>query len=198
MGQIYKANITAGALLVPESRKISDLMIREVSVEEWKDAVENKNILQKLSISSSKRVASFIKARLGLMTPELWKMVRDGDAVLATQAVFAAAIKHCRILGDYLDIVVRGQFRNLEDRLTPLLWDEFILSCKQRDPLMEDFPPSTAKKMRSVIHKILSEAGYLQSPHNWKLKRIEIVPEVMEYLIKHHEEYVCKCIQVSK
>lgn len=198
MGQIYKANITAGALLVPESRKIADLMIREVSVEEWKDAVENKNILQKLSVSSSKRVASFIRARLGLMTPELWKMVRDGDAVLATQATFAAAIKHCRILGDYLDIVVREQFRKMEDRLTPLLWDEFILSCKQKDPLMEDFPPSTAKKIRSVVHKILVEAGYLQSAHDWRLKRVEIVPEVIDYLIKNNEEYVCKCIQVSK
>jgi len=194
----YIANITAGALLVSESRKIADLMIREVSVEEWKDAVENKNILQKLSVSSSKRVASFIRARLGLMTPELWIMVRDGDAVLATQAIFAAAIKHCRILGDYLDLVVREQFRMMEDRLTPLLWDEFILSCKQRDSFMQDFPPSTAKKMRSVTHKILAEAGYLQSPHCWKLKRVEIVPEVMEYLIRHNEEYVCKCIQVSK
>jgi len=44
----YIANITAGALLVSESRKIADLMIREVSVEEWKDAIENKNILQRL------------------------------------------------------------------------------------------------------------------------------------------------------
>lgn len=194
----YIANITAGALLVSESRKIADMMIRKVSIEEWKDAVENKNILQKLSVSSSKRIASFIKARLGLMTPELWEMVRDGDAVLATQAIFAAAIKHCRILGDYLDIVVRVQFRKMEDRLTPLLWDEFVLSCKQRDPLMEDFPPSTAKKMRSVTHKILLEAGYLQSPRSWKLRKIEIVPEVMEYLIHHNEEYVLKCIQVSK
>ena len=130
MEGIYKANITAGALLVSESRKIADLMIREVSAEEWKKSVEDKNILQKLSVSSSKRVASFIRARLELMTPELWKMVRDGDAVLATQALFASAIKHCRILGDYLDFVVREQFKKLEDRLTPALWDEFVLSCK--------------------------------------------------------------------
>ena len=194
----YIANITAGALLVSESRKIADLMIREVSVEEWKDAVENKNILQKLSVSSSKRVASFIRARLGLMTPELWKMVRDGDAVLATQATFAAAIKHCRILWDYLYIVVREQFRKMEDKLSPALWDEFIVLCKQRDPFMEDFQPSTAEKMRSVVHKILVEAGYLHSARDWRLKRVEIVPEVIDYLIKNNEEYVCKCIQVSK
>lgn len=194
----YKANITAGALLIPESRKIADLMLRQVSAEEWKKAIEEENILQKLSVSSSKRVASFIRARLGMMNSDLWKMVRDGDGILTTQALFAAAIKHCRILGDYLDIVVRQQFRKLEDNLTPALWDEFIVSCKQRDPAMEDFPPSTAKKMRSVVHKILVEVGYLQKAHNWTLNRIEIVPEITEYLRNNNEAYVLKCIQVSK
>lgn len=198
MNELYKANITAGALLVPESRKIADLMLRNVAPQEWKEAIEQKNILQKLSVSSSKRVASYIRSRLELMKPELWQMVRDGDAVLSTQAIFAAAIKHCRILGDYLDLVVREQFRKLEDRLTPSLWDEFVLSCKQRDPSMEDFPPSTAKKMRSVVHKILVEVGYLQSAHNWTLKKIEIMPEIADYLVRHEEEYIQKCIQVSK
>jgi len=198
MNELYKANITAGALLVPESRKIADLMLRNVSPQEWKEAIEQKNILQKLSVSSSKRVASHIRSRLELMKPELWQMVRDGDAVLSTQAIFAAAIKHCRILGDYLDLVVREQFRKLEDRLTPALWDEFVLACKQRDPLMVDFPPSTAKKMRSVIHKILVEVGYLKKAHDWHLKKIEIVSEVTEYLKNNNEEYVLRCIQVGK
>jgi len=198
MERIYKANITAGALLIPESRKIADLLIRRVSASEWKSAIEIQNILQKLSKASAMRVAALIKIRLELMTPELWKMVRDGDSILTTQALLAASIKHCRMLGDYLDVVVRGQFNNMENRLTPLLWDEFIISCKQRDPFMEDFPPSTAVKMRSATHKILVEAGYLVSSHDWKLKRVEIVPELIEYLKQNNEEYVLNCIQVSK
>lgn len=198
MPNIYTANLTAGGLLVPESRKIADLMLRNVSAQEWKESVEQKNILQKLNVSSSKRVASHIRSRLELMKPELWQMVRDGDAVLSTQAMFAAAIKHCRILGDYLDLVVRDQFRKLEDKLTPAIWDAFVLACKQRDPLMEDFPLSTAKKMRSVVHKILVEVGYLKSAHDWHLRRTEIVPEVIEYLKNNNEEYVLRCIQVGK
>lgn len=197
MDGIYKANITAGALLVTESRKIAELMLRNASALEWKIAIEQKNILQKLSVSSSKRTALHIRSRLRLMTPDLWQMVRDGDAVLATQAIFAAAIKHCRILGDYLDITVREQFRKLEDKLTPALWDEFVVSCKQRDHLMENFSPPTAQKMRSVIHKILVEVGYLKSPRDWHLVKIEIVPEIIEYLKKNNENYILKCIQVN-
>jgi len=198
MEGLYKANITAGALLVSESRKIADLMLRKVSPLEWKDAIEQRNILQKLNVSSSKRIASYIRSRLEPMTPELWQMVRDGDAVLATQSVFAAAIKHCRILGDYLDLVVREQFRKMDDQLTPALWDEFVLSCRQRDLQMEDFPPTTASKMRSVVHKILAEVGYLKNPRIWQLQKIEIVQEVTAYLKDNNEGYVLKCIQANK
>jgi len=196
MEGIYKANITAGALLVPESRKIADLLLRNVTSSEWKQAIEEKNILQKLSVSSSKRVAAHIRSRLELMTPELWEMVKDGGAQTATHAVFAAAIKHCRILGDYLDLVVREQFRCLEDRLTPRLWEDFIEACNQRDPSMEDFPPSTAKKMRSVVHKILFEAGYIKNVYSWELQKIAIDTDVLSYLERNHEQYVLKCIRV--
>ena len=194
----YKANITAGALLVYESRKIAGLMLTEVSPDEWKQVIEDQNILQRLSPASSIRIANFIRSRLRLMTPDLWELVKDGDSVTATQACLAAAIKHCRLLGDYLDIVVRGQFNKLEDRLTPRLWEDFVLGCKQRDPEMDGFPLTTAKKMRTNIHRILNEAGYLKGGRKWLLQRVDILPEILRYLKNNDEEYVLRCMQVTK
>ena len=194
----YKANITAGALFVPESRKIAGLMLTEVSPDEWKQVIEDQNILQRLSPASSIRIANFIRSRLRLMTPDLWELVKDGDSVTATQACFAAAIKHCRLLGDYLDIVVRGQFNKLEDRLTPRLWEDFVLGCRQRDPEMDEFPSTTAKKMRTNIHRILNEAGYLKGGRKWLLQRVDILPEILRYLKNNDEEYVLRCMQVTK
>ena len=194
----YKANITAGALLVYESRKIAGLMLTEDSPDEWKQVIEDQNILQRLSPASSIRIANFIRSRLRLMTPDLWELVKDGDSVTATQACFAAAIKHCRLLGDYLDIVVRGQFNKLEDRLTPRLWEDFVLGCRQRDPEMDEFPSTTAKKMRTNIHRILNEAGYLKGGRKWLLQRVDILPEILRYLKNNDEEYVLRCMQVTK
>lgn len=194
----YKANITAGALFVPESRKISGLMLAKVDSDEWKQAIEDQNILQRLSPASSIRIANFIRSRLRLMTPDLWELVKDGDSVTATQACLAAAIKHCRILGDYLDIVVRGQFNKLEDRLTPRLWEDFVLGCRQRDPEMDEFPLTTAKKMRTNIHRILNEAGYLKGGRKWLLQRVDILPEILRYLKNNDEAYVLRCIQITK
>lgn len=194
----YKANITAGALFVPESRKIAELMLAEVGPDKWKQAIEEQNLLQRLSPASSIRIANFIRSRLRLMTPDLWGLIKDGDSDTATQACLAAAIKHCRILGDYLDIVVRGQFKKLEDRLTPRLWEDFVLGCRQRDPEMDEFPPSTAKKMRTNIHRVLNEAGYLKGGRKWLLQRVDILPEIMRHLKDNEEEYILKCMQVTK
>src|ERR1700693_4087353 len=45
-GMRYKADITAGALKLPESRLIADLLLRHVDAEGWKDAIVTKNVLQ--------------------------------------------------------------------------------------------------------------------------------------------------------
>mgnify|MGYP000017641424 FL=1 len=194
----YKANITAGALFVPESRKIAGLMLAEVDPDEWKRAIEDQNILQQHSLATSIRIANFIRSRLALMTPELWGLIKDGDSVTATHACFAAAIKHCRLLGDYLYIAVREQFKKIEDRLTPRIWETFLLGCTQRDPEMKEFPPSTAKKMRTNIHRILNQAGYLTDGRKWILQKVDISPEVLEYLKENNEKYVLRCIQITK
>jgi hypothetical protein len=192
----YKANITAGALLIIESRKVAQLLLENVDKLHWKESIENQNILQKRSPASAKRIAALIRSRLELMDAGLWTLIANGDSIVATHATFAAAIKHCTLLGDYLDIVVRGQFRILEEKLSRRLWDDYIIQCQQRDPLMDDFSPSTANKMRSNIHKILVEAGYLKNSRTLILQRVEIVKEVIRYLQSRNENYVLKCIQV--
>lgn len=192
----YKANITAGSLLIPESRKVAQLLLEEVGNAGWKDAIESQNILQRRSISTAMRIAALIRVRLKLMEPALWKLIVNGDSTVATHAVFASAIKHCQLLGDYLDLVVREQFNRFEDRLSIRIWDDYIVECTQRDPLMGKFPDSTAIKIRSNIHKVLVEAGYLRDVRSKILQRVEISPEVIGYLEANNENHVLRCIQV--
>lgn len=42
----YSADITAGALKLPESRIIADLLLRQLDAEGWKNAIVTKNLLQ--------------------------------------------------------------------------------------------------------------------------------------------------------
>ena len=76
----YKADITAGALKLPESRVIADLLLRQVDAEGWKDAIVTKNVLQARSPATARRLTTLIRGRLETMGAELWKLVRDGKA----------------------------------------------------------------------------------------------------------------------
>ena len=122
----YKADITAGALKVPESRVIADLLLREVDAEGWKDAVVKRNVLQARSPATATRLARLVRGRLETMGPELWRLVRDGKGSVATHAVLAAAVKHSPLLGDFLDLVVREQHRLFAKALSNKLWDDYL------------------------------------------------------------------------
>ena len=192
----YKANITAGGLLVPESRKITRFLLTYPDKAGWKHAIQTENILQQRSMASAIRIANLIKARLELMAPPIWELIADGNASVSTHAVFATAIKHSRILGNFLDIVVRDQLKRMEEKLSYHLWDEYLEGCKQRDPDMPPIPESTAEKTRNNVFKILYEVGYLSHRRKLTLQRIIIVTEVMEYLKTNQENYVLERIQV--
>ena len=88
----YKADITAGSLKLAESRRVADLLLQRVDVKGWNEAIIDRNVLQIRSPATAKRMASFIRARLETMGPELWKLVRDGQGAVANHAIFAAAL----------------------------------------------------------------------------------------------------------
>ena len=122
----YKADITAGALKLPESRLIADLLLRQVDAEGWKDAIMTKNVLQARSPATSRRLTTLIRSRLETMGPELWKLIRDGKGTVAAHAVLAAAVKHSPLLGDFLEIVVAEQYPQYSDALLAGARESFL------------------------------------------------------------------------
>ena len=132
----YKADITAGSLKVAESRIVAELLLRKVSKDRWKKSIIEDNVLQTRSEATAIRLSRLIRKRLELMQPELWRLVRDGAGEVATHAVLAAAIKHSHLLGDFLDLAVREQYRVFNTVLSNKLWDEYLDDCRRRDPEM--------------------------------------------------------------
>ena len=83
----YKADITAGALKLPESRIIADLLLRQVDAERWKDAIVTKNVLQARNPATARRLAKLIRGRLETMGPEHWELVRDGKGTASVYSL---------------------------------------------------------------------------------------------------------------
>lgn len=193
----YKADIAGGSLKLPESRVIAGLLLDGFDGAGWHDAIIVRNVLQKRSPSTAKRQASLVRSRLITMGPDLWLLVRHGGAQVAAHAVLAAAIKHSPLLGDFLDTVVREQYRLLRPTLPRRLWTEFLEQCRSREPMMPVWQQSTVTKLADFVFRILHEAGFVSDTKAMTLQPVRIADEVLGYLRTHNEEYVLRCIQVS-
>ena len=196
--KLYNGEIVAGSLLIPESREIAKLLLQEASEEEWRQAIIINNILQKRSPASAKRQAKLIRNRLVLMTPEHWALVKDGNAEVTTQALLAAAVKHSRLLGDFMGNVCRQHWLTFNRTLSDKDWREFLETCSQVDPGVGKWTATTTTKLRQVVFRILAEAGYIDSTRKLNLQPVSVVPEVREYLAKHSEGYILQCMEYTK
>lgn len=193
----YRADITAGALKVTESRVVADLLLRGVDQVGWRKALYDQNVLQARSAQTAKRLRTLIRSRLETMTDDLWRLVRDGTGDVAIHACLAAAVKHSHLLGDFLDLVVRDQYRMYADALSRKLWADYIEDCRGRDPEMPDWSESTVDRLRSSVFQILAEAGYVANTRTLKLQTVHIAQPVLRYLENQNEQYVLRCIQVG-
>ena len=193
----YSADITAGALKVPESRVIAGLLLRDVTDREWRKAIYDENVLQARSPKTAKRLSVLVRGRLSLVEAPLWKLILDGSVVEATHACLAAAVKGSFLLGDFLDLVLRDQDRTCKETLALTRWADYIQGCRGRDPGMAQWSDSTITRLRSSVYSILAESGYINGTRTRKLQAVHIVKPVLRYLEQNEEQYVLRCIQVG-
>src|SRR5690554_516112 len=194
----YTATITSASLRLRESRIIADLLLRDIGGAQWKDAILEQNILQMGSRESMRRVSNLVRARLEPMGEGLWRMVRDGGREIASQAAFAGAVKHSRLLGDFMDITMREQRALFADKLEPSLWGDYIAGCRGRDPHMPQWSDSTIARLRSAVFSMLAEAGYLKDTRSLLLQNVFLEDALVAYLQSRGETYVLHYMELTQ
>lgn len=127
----------------------------------------------------------------------MWRLVHDGKGPVATHAVFAAAVKHSALLGDFLGMVVAEQYRIFTKTLTNQLFDEYLEGCKVRDPDVPDWNESTRNRLRSSVFQMLAQAGYLENTRTLNLQPVQISERVLQVLRDRCETYVLRCLEAS-
>ena len=193
---IYSADITAGSLKLPESRVIARLLLDDVDDDWWQAAIYDRNELQARSPATAKRLTRLIRNRLETMDEDLWRLVVDGSSREATHAVLAAAVKHSRLLGDFLDHAVRDAHRMRRDELSLSDWEEFLRNCEARDEAVSGWSESTRRKLQTTIFFILQQAEYIDTARRRRLQMVHIEQSVLNYLEGRGEDYVLRCVRI--
>ena len=195
---IYTATISSTPLRLRETRIIADLLLQGLSAEAWKKAIVDENVLQVGSTIGVIRSSNILRARLEPLGEGLWKMIRDGGKGQSTQAAFAGAIRHSRLLGDFMDIAIREQRTLFAKKLEHRMWTEYITGCRGRDPEMPHWSDATVAKLRSVVFSMLAEADYLKDTRSLILQNVFVDAELADYLRDRDENYVLRCMEVME
>jgi len=194
----YNAEISAGSLMLSESRKIAALLLTNPSNTEWEHALKVENILQKNTPATAYRQAQLIRKRLVTLDKEAWKVIADGDMEVSTQLLLAAACKHSRLLEDFLRDVYAKQLSRMALALSRHLWDAFWVECAHRDAEIEDWSASTKAKLFEVIARILVEAKYLDSSRKLNMTPPSLHPTVISFLKRYGESDILSTMKVSR
>lgn len=197
MSGIYTAEVTAGSLMLRESREIAKLLLKDATQQEWHRALVVENVLQKTAPSTAKRMARLLRDRLATMPREVWEMVVSAPNDMALQLLLACAIKHSRILGDFMLKVVRTHFQTYNLHLSQKDWKFYLEECRHIDGAVDTWSEITRKKMGQVVYRILAEAKYLDGTRTLKLQPVTILPEVRKLLEREKEKYILKAMDVT-
>jgi hypothetical protein len=193
----YQANLTGGSLKVAESRIVAGLLLQGGDPKGWRKAIQTDNLLKARTPGTAKRLGRLIRDRLSPMPPEILQMIRDSAGDVATHAVLAAAIRHSPLLGDFMDLTLRDQYRRFSKCLTNKVWEDYLEECRGRDPEMPQWSDSTVRRLRSSVFQILAQAGFVQDTRSMALLRPHIADQVIACLKLNREDYVLRCITVG-
>lgn len=196
---IYNAEISAGSLMLPESRRIAAFLLMHPSKDQWFDRIKLDNVLQKKSPATARRQARLIRNRLETLEEGAWALIANGSQEVATQLLMASAIKHSRLLGDFLRDVYAAHLRRLETTLSPAKdWESFMADCLQRDPAIAQFSDTTKAKLMQVILRVLAEGKYIDSTKTLRLTPPHLHPDVVRYLKQHGETAVLSIMEMKQ
>lgn len=195
---MYTATITSASLRLRESRIIAGLLLRGISDTVWKESIINQNALQMSSPESIRRIAGLLRSRMEPLGESIWRMIRDGNRELATQATFAGAIGNSRLLGDFMDIALREQRARFTKNLEYRMWNDYIEGCRGRDPEMPHWSDTTIARLRSSVFSMLAEVGYLQSTRTLLLQNVFVDRQLAAQLRDQGETYILRCMEVAE
>lgn len=181
---IYSANMSAGALMLAESRVVANLMMQQLSETAWLQAITVDNLLQKPSPTTAKRQAGLIRQRLSQLTSEGLLLVATAERGLAMQMVFIATLLESRLLCDFVQDVYLVQ-RRKGDAIRPHDWDVFLSECTHRDAAVANWTESTRKKLFQVIMLMLSEADCLSDSRKRAFTSPYFYAQTKQYLHDH-------------
>jgi len=158
----YNLSFTAGGILHSESMAVIECYLRLNNRSNVRDAVRSDNILAVRTESSGKRLIREIQLRLSWVDDSDLEMIKDLiSPAEQKQALWLCICKTYKFIADFMQEIVSDKIHALDYTVTYDDYDRFYNAKSQWNDELDKLSPSTQKKIRQVLFKMLKEMDIL-------------------------------------
>ena len=158
---VYNLGYTAGSLRPNLARIIAEAFLSVGDWERAKESVLASNRLQSKARTSSVRLERELRQRLQTLTDEELTLLAEGTAEDRIAMAWLAALKHLAFVFDFTVEVLREKLAVRDQILRPSDYESYLDKKSSLHPELEALAPTSKKKIRQVLLRMLFEAGLL-------------------------------------
>ncbi|MBC3881562.1 DUF1819 family protein [Undibacterium sp. LX40W] len=181
--QRYRLSFTTGGLFIAETPSIVEIYLDLGDWKKVRDMVREKNLLQVRTSTASLRISKEVVARLEFLTQEeleelVYLNFRDLGYLL-----WVAVCRRYSFIRDFATEVVREHYLVLRRHLPLSDFDAFLNSKSLWHEELDSIAPSTSKKLRQNLFRMLREANLVDD--NLHIQAAMVSPRLAQVLSRN-------------
>lgn len=165
----YSFSFLTGALYLPESVALAEVMRRQADWKEVTRQAAEHNLLRQRTTASRSRLLREIRYRLDQLSPKELEFLCEADARDQRQLLFVALCQRFRFIREFVEEVLRPKALALDTQLYPADFAGFLDRKGAEAPEVEHLTPKSLAKLKQVLVRMLAEAGLIDSTSSQRL-----------------------------
>lgn len=163
----YSLSFTSGGILHPESMTIIHHYTKSYDWVQAKEAVIRDNSFGVRTESSGKRLTRELQLRLSWLDNIDLELIGDLVSVVEQkQALWICICRTYQFISDFMQEVITDKLQALDYNVTYADYDRFFNAKSQWNEELDKLSPSTQKKIRQVLFKMLREMDILSDQNS--------------------------------
>lgn len=185
----YSLSFTSATLLHRESVLVAELYLQMKDWNEVRNKVIAGNLLQSRTLNTSKRIYSEVGSRLKTCSLKELAFLTNGTLEEQGHLLWMAICRRYKFIGDFSTEVLRERCFSLKYVLTYDDFDAFFDRKAEWHDELEEIQPSTKKKLRQFLFKMLREVGFLIGKTT--INPIILSPRLLKLMAKNNYQDIC-------
>lgn len=157
----YKMSFSTGGLFIQESIVIVDQFDHIKDWAEVRSKVDTDNLLQARTISAAKRTSREASLRLKCLSYDELDYFSTAPVEDQAYMLWLANCRYYKFIAEFAVEVLHERFVTLKGDINYIDFDAFFDHKAEWDSTLEEIKPTTRKKLRQVLFRMMREANLL-------------------------------------